>query len=100
MRRIRQVLQLHFGACPSARVIAGTVGVGRSTVPKMRAGGVVCWPRCIVTAVVGLENDWVWLSASSLFGMGSYDPLLLGQMARPPPDVSLLADSGRFFVPA
>jgi hypothetical protein len=30
MRRIRQVLQLHFGARASARVIAGTVG--RSTV--------------------------------------------------------------------
>ena len=28
MRRIRQVLQLHFGARASARVIAGTVGVG------------------------------------------------------------------------
>ena len=32
MRRIRQVLQLHFGARASARVIAGTVGIGRSTV--------------------------------------------------------------------
>jgi transposase len=32
MRRIRQILQLHFGARASARVIAGTVGIGRSTV--------------------------------------------------------------------
>ena len=32
MRRIRQVLQLHFGAHASARVIAREVGVGRSTV--------------------------------------------------------------------
>ena len=32
MRRIRQVLQLHFGANTSARVIAGEVGVGRTTV--------------------------------------------------------------------
>ena len=32
MRRIRQVLQLHFGARASARVIAGQVGVGRTTV--------------------------------------------------------------------
>jgi len=32
MRRIRQVLQLHFGAHASARVIAHEVGVGRSTV--------------------------------------------------------------------
>ena len=32
MRRIRQVLQLHFGAHASARIIAREVGVGRSTV--------------------------------------------------------------------
>ena len=32
MRRIRQVLHLHFGARASARVIAREVGVGRSTV--------------------------------------------------------------------
>jgi len=32
MRRIRHVLQLHFGAHASARVIAREVGVGRSTV--------------------------------------------------------------------
>ena len=32
MRRIRQVLHLHFGAGASARVIAGEVGVGRTTV--------------------------------------------------------------------
>ena len=47
MRRIRQVLQLHFGARSSARVIAGTVGVGRSTVQdylaRAAAAGLV-WP--------------------------------------------------------
>jgi transposase len=32
MRRIRQVLQLHFGAHASSRVIARDVGVGRTTV--------------------------------------------------------------------
>lgn len=32
MRRIRQILQLHFGAQASARVIARELGVGRSTV--------------------------------------------------------------------
>ena len=32
MRRIRQVLQLHFGVHASARVIALEVGVGRTTV--------------------------------------------------------------------
>jgi transposase len=32
MRRIRQVLQLHFGDHASARVIAREVGVGRTTV--------------------------------------------------------------------
>ena len=47
MRRIRQVLQLHFGARASARVIAGTVGIGRSTVQdylaRAAAAGLV-WP--------------------------------------------------------
>jgi transposase len=47
MRRIRQVLHLHFGARASARVIAGTVGVGRSTVQdylaRAAAAGLV-WP--------------------------------------------------------
>ena len=47
MRRIRQVLQLHFGARSSARVIAGTVGIGRSTVQdylaRAAAAGLV-WP--------------------------------------------------------
>ena len=47
MRRIRQVLQLHFGARSSARVIGGTVGVGRSTVQdylaRATAAGLV-WP--------------------------------------------------------
>jgi transposase len=47
MRRIRQVLQLHFGARGSARVIAGTVGVGRSTVQDYLARAVAAglvWP--------------------------------------------------------
>ena len=47
MRRIRQVLQLHFGARASARVIGGTVGIGRSTVQdyltRAATAGLV-WP--------------------------------------------------------
>jgi len=47
MRRIRQVLRLHLGARASARVIAGMVGVGRSTVQdylaRTTAAGLV-WP--------------------------------------------------------
>jgi hypothetical protein len=47
MRRIRQVLQLHFDAQASARTIAGTLGVGRSTVQdyvaRAAASGLV-WP--------------------------------------------------------
>ena len=47
MRRIRQVLQLHDGARASARAIAGTVGVGRSTVQdylaRAAAAGLI-WP--------------------------------------------------------
>jgi len=47
MRRIRQVLQLHFGARASARVIAGEVGVGRSTVQDYLARAAAAgmgWP--------------------------------------------------------
>ena len=47
MRRIRQVLHLHFGAHASARVIAREVGVGRSTVQDYlsRAGAAgLGWP--------------------------------------------------------
>ena len=47
MRRIRQVLQLHFGARASARVIARTVGVGRSTVQDYLARAAAAglnWP--------------------------------------------------------
>jgi hypothetical protein len=47
MRRIRQVLQMHFGARTSARVIAHEVGVGRSTVQDYVAranGAKLGWP--------------------------------------------------------
>ena len=47
MRRIRQVLQLHFGAHAGARVIAREVGVGRTTVQDYlaRAGAAgLGWP--------------------------------------------------------
>jgi hypothetical protein len=47
MRRIRQVLQLHFGARANTLMIAGTVGVGRSTVQdylaRAAAAGLL-WP--------------------------------------------------------
>jgi hypothetical protein len=47
MRRIRQVLQLHFSARISARLIALEVGVGRSTVQDYVAratGANLSWP--------------------------------------------------------
>jgi transposase len=47
MRRIRQVLQLHFGAHASARAIAREVGVGRTTVQDYLTRAVaagVSWP--------------------------------------------------------
>ena len=34
MRRIRQILQLHFGAQASARAIAGELGVARMLIPE------------------------------------------------------------------
>jgi DNA-binding transcriptional regulator LsrR (DeoR family) len=47
MRRIRQVLRLHFSARISARLIALEVGVGRSTVQDYVAqatGANLDWP--------------------------------------------------------
>ena len=49
MRRIRQVLQLHFGARSSARVIAGTVGIGRSTVQDYLARAAAACDRLAAT---------------------------------------------------
>ena len=37
MRRVRQALQLDFGADASARTIAGSVGIGRSTTQYFQA---------------------------------------------------------------
>ena len=59
MRRIRQVLQLHFGARASARVIAGAVGVGRSTVQDYLARAAVAglaWPLPPELTDEGLEE--------------------------------------------
>jgi transposase len=47
MRRIRQVLQMHFGAHASARVIAREVGIGRTTVQDYLARATTAglgWP--------------------------------------------------------
>jgi transposase len=47
MRRIRQVLQMHFGAHASARVIAREVGIGRTTVQDYLARATAAglgWP--------------------------------------------------------
>jgi len=59
MRRIRQVLQLHFGAHASARVIAREVGVGRSTVQDYlaRAGAAgLGWPLAAELTDVAIEQ--------------------------------------------
>jgi AraC-like DNA-binding protein len=70
MRRIRQVLQLHFGARVSARLIALEVGVGRSTVQDYVAratGANLGWPlppdlrdrlRIVVAAWSGVIQAW------------------------------------------
>jgi len=53
MRRIRQILQLHFGAQASSRVIARELGVGRSTVQ-----GYLAWRRMPgATAVRGMARS-------------------------------------------
>src|SRR4051794_24238509 len=59
MRRIRQVLQLHFGAQASARVIAREVGVGRSTVQDYLARAAAAglgWPLAPDLTDVAIEQ--------------------------------------------
>src|ERR1035437_8624611 len=59
MRRIRQVLQLHFGAHASARAIAREVGVGRTTVQDYLTRAVaagVSWPLPADLTDEGLER--------------------------------------------
>ena len=77
MRRIRQVLQLHFGARASARVIAGTVGVGRSTVQdylaRTAAAGLV-WPLPPELTDEALEQLLFRLRAASLVRVAISSP--------------------------
>ena len=84
MRRIRQVLQLHFGAQASARVIAREVGVGRSTVQDYLAraarGGAWlatgarsdgCGDRAAVVSRAELQVRCPTLSRAGLGGAGA-----------------------------
>jgi transposase len=101
MRRIRQVLQLHFGARSSARVIAGTVGIGRSTVQdylaRAAAAGLV-WPLPPELMDEALEQ-LLFPAPSNRPGARRYVepdwPALVREMKRPGVNLSVLFEEYR-----
>jgi len=96
MRRIRQVLQLHFGVRASARVIARSVGAGRSTVQdylaRAAAAGLV-WPLPAALTDEELEQ-LLFPSVGSKSGARRYvEPdwsALVREMKRPGVNLSIL----------
>jgi hypothetical protein len=105
MRRIRQVLQLHFGARASARVIAGTVGIGRSTVQdyltRAAAAGLV-WPLPLDLTDEALEQ-LLFPAPRSKPGARRYvEPdwaVLVREMKRPGVNLSVLFEEYRAVYP-
>ena len=101
MRRIRQVLQLHFGARSSARVVAGTVGIGRSTVQdylaRAAAAGLV-WPLPAELTDEALEQ-LLFPAPSNRPGARRFvEPdwsVLVREMKRPGVNLSVLFDEYR-----
>ena len=101
MRRIRQVLQLHFGARASARVIAGAVGVGRSTVQdylaRAAAAG-LAWPLP-AELTDGAMEQLLFPAPSNRPGARRYvEPdwsVLVREMKRPGVNLSVLFDEYR-----
>src|SRR5664279_6011340 len=105
MRRIRQVLQLHFGSRTSTRVIAGTVGVGRSTVQdylaRATAAGLV-WPLSPELTDEALEQ-LLFPAPSNRPGARRYVepdwPALVREMKRPGVNLSVLFEEYRGVYP-
>ena len=96
MRRIRQVLQLHFGVHASARVIALEVGVGRTTVQdylaRANAAG-LGWPLAADLTDEALEQ-LLFPAPSRKLGARHYpEPdwaALVREMKRPGVSLSIL----------
>jgi hypothetical protein len=105
MRRIRQVLQLHFGARASARVIGGTVGIRRSTVQdyltRAAAAGLV-WPLPPEQTDEALEQ-LLFPNPRSKPGARRYVepdwPVLVREMKRPGVNLSVLFEEYRAVYP-
>src|ERR1700734_1038055 len=105
MRRIRQVLQLHFGVRSSARVIAGTVDIGRSTVQdyltRAAAAGLV-WPLPPDLTDEALEQ-LLFPDPRSKPGARRYVepdwPVLVREMKRPGVNLSVLFEEYRAVYP-
>src|SRR6202166_4060014 len=96
MRRIRQVLQLHFGVHASARVIALEVGVGRTTVQdylaRANAAG-LGWPLASDLTDEALEQLLFPAPSNKLGARRHPEPdwaLLVREMKRPGVSLSIL----------
>ena len=96
MRRIRQILQLHFGAQASARVIARELGVGRSTVQgylARAASAELGWPLPVDLTDQMLEER-LFPPASLKLGVRRYiEPdwaALVREMKRPGVNLMIL----------
>lgn len=96
MRRIRQVLQLHFGVHAGARVIAREVGVGRTTVQDYlrratRAG--LGWPLAADLTDAALDQLLFPAPSCKLGGRRHPEPdwaALVREMKRPGVSLSIL----------
>jgi transposase len=96
MRRIRQVLQLHFGVHAGARVIAREVGVGRTTVQDYlrraaRAG--LGWPLAADLTDAALDQLLFPAPSCKLGGRRHPEPdwaVLVREMKRPGVSLSIL----------
>ena len=96
MRRIRQVLQLHFGARASGRVIAREVGIGRTAVQDYlaRAGGAgLGWPLASELTDEVIEQLLFPAPSCKLGGRRCPEPdwaVLVREMKRPGVNLSVL----------
>jgi transposase len=98
MRRIRQVLQLHFGARASSRVIARELGVGRTTVQDYLARAATAglgWPLAPELTDEALEQLLFPAPSNKLGARRHPEPdwaSLVREMKRPGVSLSILWD--------
>jgi transposase len=78
MRRVRELLQLHYGVGASARAIARELGVSRSTVKEYLARSAaadLAWPLPAELTDAVLEEGCLPLAAPSPACAGGWSPI-------------------------